>query len=488
MGREKINPEAPELKKYLKELYQTLDTKRGARKTGVTNDYFVKIINNEVLPEYNLLEEVIVYAGGNMEKVRKIAHKNPQLAYKYWENLFPEAQPINKLGLIISEIIEDKDANRRDLRKELDLAQSYLSNIENCKITVSYQMLCKFADYFKMEPLDILYKLLSASNYEENRKKFRDIICTAREIRGWDIEKASARLKINPNKLLKIEQGLSKITQINLFNFVSTYELDYNEVLLLCYNGRILNKLLPDINDYFVSTKAGGVRKNSESSLEDYLYNLCKYKYISVNSGKAKVKIESHTAISLLFLVLTNKGSVGRYENQIYYYLNNIFEKGNIAEKLITEFCDEINKIGIGKFFDKCRKAHRYTYQELEIYSGYSRSYITNRISSGNFNNIETCDKLFPLVGIPVCVGYESVCSDRGTKALGNEKASEISIDEILDGMKTSLIWTFWREVIPQEVIRTFFDIIVDEEESCFAKYEKILKLQIPEKYNKYKV
>lgn len=483
MGKEKISPEVPELKKYLQKLYTNLDLRMGARKTGMTNEYFKKIINNEVLPEFSLLKEVVLYADGDMERVKKMALKNPQMAYKYWGDFFPEAQPISKIGLIISEIIEEKQINRRDLRKEIGIAQSYLSSLENCKLTISYTMMCKFAHYFKIEPIEMIFRLLSATDYVELRDKFRNIIKKAREKNGWDIEEASARLKISTSKLSKIEDGVSKITESNLCSFVGTYKLDYNEMLVLCYKGRILNKLLPDINDYFVSSKAGELKKISEMSLEKHLFDLCKYKYISYGEENNKKKIETHTLITLLFLVLSNDMSKEKYHNQICYYLNNLEKKGNIANSLISEFSNDLDELGMGKFYEKCRKIYKFSYQELEVFSGFSRSYITAKINTGEFNNCKTCDRLLPLVGIPVCVGYESICEKISLELSDIEKHNDISVASIIEEMKTSLIWTFWRENIPIKVLKEFFDIVFNKELDTFTKYNMFKSLDIPEKY-----
>lgn len=74
------------------------------------------------------------------------------------------------IGLAIKSIRSIYDMRSKELAQNLDISPSYLSEIETGRKTISFQLLTKFSQYFKLKPSTVILIAESITEMKETNE------------------------------------------------------------------------------------------------------------------------------------------------------------------------------------------------------------------------------------------------------------------------------------------------------------------------------
>ena len=310
-------------------------------------------------------------------------------------------------------------------------------------------MLCIICNVINLKPETFLeeykHSRLQSYSYE-----FSETLSSARKVLSLSKVEAAQKCNLSAKRYEKIESGN-----------VSVYG---SELSLISVALHVPYSCLEDLSD-----KAGTFRKVSttkvkKKKLYDLFAILSEYKYIDTE----KEKIESHTLIVLLLLILHNED--GRYEADILYYLNNIYEPGNLALKLHNPFDKGFSETEI---LDRVRALQGYTYASLASRIGISSSALFEFLTGVSRPFLRNCIAVSDVLDVSVTLGLEHMVKSFEPK----EGMTEVV--DVFATINSSIEWTYHEDrTFASETISKMLEIILSNEDTI-TKYELIENLGI---------
>lgn len=436
------------------------------------------------LPKEKVLISFLSKYNGSLNDIRDIAETDIDVLYKYWNILYPNSCPKEKIGMEIRDIIESEKYNRNEICQKTGISKPAQSAIENCSVKLTIANLKKYAAYFNMEPNEIMNRLTVASPAREAREKFGLNLMLARFNQEISIEEISSKLNIPPNKYEKIEQGCSRLTVDTLFDICDLLSISFQEMVDLASTA---NLTFRDINDSSqkVKQKATTLKSSNKKngSLTALFSELSAYDYILNGTTKATTQ----TILTLCYLIFIGKVKTARRNtSEIVHYLIHITDEGNISETYVklAGLNTSTYTNTIGEIYEEQREKLKMTYNDLSLISGCPRAHIFEKVVKNHFPNPYYTDSIFSAVELSPAIGIEDHIRAEHTKNHTDQKVC-ITIDEIQKKIIQKNEWFLWKEPIKAKELCKMFFILLSQDETG-SKYRKIARLNLPQTFRKY--
>lgn len=435
------------------------------------------------LPKEKILRSFLDKYNGSLDDIRDIAETDIDVLYKFWNILYPNAYPKEKIGMEIRDIIEQGKYNRKDISQKTGISKPAQSAIENCSVKLTNVNLKKYAAYFNMEPKEILTRLITPSPEKEAREKFCLNLKLARFNQELTIDEIADKLNVQPLKYEKIEQGYSRLTVDTLFDICDLLSISFQEMVDL---ASVANLTFRDMNNSSPKIKPRAtVQSNTRKSgsLTAFFSELSEYDYIQHGS----IKASSQTVLTICYLIFVGKiKTIKKNTAEIVYYLTHITDEGNISESYVklAGLNTSTYSNTIGEIYEEQREKLKMTYNDISLISGCSRTHVFEKVAKNSFPNPYYTECMFSAIGLSPAIGIESQIREEHKKNHTDQKIY-ISVDEIQKKIMQKNEWLLWKEPIMTKDLCKMFDILLSSDETGL-KYRKISRLNLPQSFRKY--
>lgn len=478
IGREESKKIAGE---YVKSLVENKKVSDICHETGFYRILAVKMKEGTAYPTVEQMKQIIeYYSMGNTDGLYRLSKNSPELLMRYWEIFFPECENCTKLGFIVKKKMTEKKASQEDILKSTGLYQSTLSAILNGRSPMSSDVLIKMSDFLGVSPLSILEELKNSEGYKERNEVLTTFKNRRSELNLTEDDVAKA-CGISKTKYRKIEAGLVMIPKRTMQKIVNLYGLDYRKTVELAIKGKIsYAELYTSKTDcsVFCNEKKTDLLEGREKRLERAIAHIICYGKIEHNG----VKVNSHTLITFLLLVLLGSPSWSDI-GEIWYYLTNIQKGGNISRKLAG--LSDGDAVSYSELFETARKRLGFSVNDIITISGVSKSCVYSSIKNNGFNDLTAMYKIHFILGIPYSYGIENYLSRLTSKQLYDidypilSQRSSISLDKIYDYMKNTLTWTFAGNAVSLDDIYNILKMPFVSGKQKIEKFKEITDMNI---------
>ena len=480
-----VKEDYSQIGEYISRIYpKDVDFVNLGRETRLSYIYIIKIFKGEVCPAYSILEELVKKAGKTPEDIKEEANSNSIILFKYWGNLYPNAQPLKNLNIILRNEINERNINRKELSLKTGIHLNNIYAMEVGTSSISYTKFKKICDYMKVDPCDIIKKLLD-DVYKEKNLYLSKVLIAKRKEKGWTSEKASEFLGIPYKKYLNLEQGAGRLANKYIMRIVSEYNLNYEDFVKNLYENNLLRSPLPNLSDYKLNninnqkSSKFTISEIKEGRLDVFLeYLMLSYEKIRANQEKLRASTyKTNTVLTTLYLILTNQTNTKEvHKSEIIYYLKNIKNSELVCDGLIKESGLSLKDNSIEEIFDYYKDYYLYSYTELEILTSYSRSAINQLYRSGEFKSPNVVDKLYGLLGIPSSVGYEYIFRKRKAD-IKRKNQGYLRLEQLIEELTGRQEWNFYGEIIKGDYLGKLFKVILNDGIKPAEKYLEIERI-----------
>ena len=408
------------------------------------------IFEEGALPSnYLLFKNVCSMINLSDKDLKKLETSDPVYIFTYWDELYPKAPSSDYFGVYLKTLYEEKGFTRQDIIKATGKTPACLSQIFNGKTKLTYPTLSSVLDIIGVTPEEFLdgYK---TSSFESYSYQFSELLYKSRKALGMSKKDVADYCNINPKRYEKIESGS-----------VSVFKGELSKI------SEILELPLKNLESY--ADRAGILGERSQApkaktKLWDLLAILSSYKYIDTDTDK----VEGHTLVVLLFLILLNKED--KYRSYLMYYLNELYSSENLARKLyFPSNREDLDFTGVLNMY---REAEGYTYATLSKVSGVSSAAIYDFLSGRSIPYIKTITSICDYLNAPLPLALEYIVGD------DEPSRDTAELVDVYATINSSLLWTYEDIELSSDTVAEIFHIIFSKD-NALGKYLRLSSLNL---------
>lgn len=410
--------------------------------------------------DYDLLVSLIEILGGDVSDLDEFKKSDPAFIFIYWNNIYPELCSLKYLGYCLKELcINQKNLSYEQIAKLTSSSTPHVSRIFTCETSVTYNTFSKYCSALEMTELEVL------SYYAENNQKYDEIKQNSdfcgylKELRSslkLNVTEAASLCMLTVEDYNLIESGNRKLSETEIQNIAFGFKVPSDKLLTLAQNSKLYNK--SGNKKYTVRLREG--KKN----LFTLLGIIDNYQYISVGDSK----IESHTFITLVMLILLNKTS-NTYITDILYYLNNLREEGNLALKYYNN--PEFQDMSCIEILNCQRERLGISYQKVAECAGMAQSSVFHFFKWDSLSYIHNVAAISKVIGMSPMLAFEQMVE--------NDKPDKetASFNDIIATVRDGKVWSFNNDLYSPDTISAIINIILtlDSKYTALAKYDDII-------------
>ena len=443
-----------EVHRLLKSQYKKsgLTYRKIATKSYQSEESITLLIDEGALPaSYKVFLRVCNVLNVPEKELNKLKKSDTAFLFSYWDEIKPKAPTSKHFGKFLMTKYMEKGFSRQEIIELTGKTPAALSMIFNNKAALTWPMLCDICSVIELNPADFLSEY-ERSNLQSYSFEFTDVLVTARKSQNLTKQEMAEKCGLSFKRYEKIESGV-----------ITVYD---NELSLI---SPILKVPYTTLETY---AKRAGIFSTIHSTrvkrkkLYDLLTEVSEYKYIDTELDK----IESHTLIVLVLMLLHNKDE--RYKPDILYYLNHLYISGNLALQLHSPSEEtQITEVGV---LEVLRESQGYTYASLAEESGISGAALFEFLNGRSTPYIKNLITLSKVLGASITLSFEYIARGSGPK---KEMAEAKDFFATLDSAKE---WEYNDVMIPSEDLIDLFETIFSNT-SSLKRYKKLKEsVQLP--------
>ena len=423
-----------------------------------------KTINNllerDYLPTYySYFKRICNTLEVEEEKIAEWGETDPAFLYSYFDELRPDAPDIDKIGILIRE--KDRDYTIYDVAEGTGLQLSSISRLEYLINAISYESFLKFCDFYKVKPIDFLNEFASYPDSVKATELIPGYISNGLEAAEIPMEDAAEILGYSEERFQKLFYGKTKYFIDDLEKFAIYLGLSAET-----FNNIIQRAYLCGYSAPLKEASKTGVLPEGERRVTELSNILLQYKTVS----DRKFVVETHTLLTLIYLILFSKNS-DKYRMEIMYYIEHLTDSGELYKNVVN-IEDEWAEFDGIQIFDEVRKMRGISHRQLGNMIGSSNSH-TIKICTKNIRMIpERIEKISEAVQLSPTVLLEGYLENK------EAEKEEASIWDVVATIQATVVWNLDGETVSTNTLADICRILYNRKLSAKQKYNEIKKLK----------
>lgn len=438
---------SPKVQKYMQQAYKksNLTYREIAYKTLQPENSIEMIFEEGAIPSnYQLFVRVSELVKLSDKKLEELRTKDYPFIFTYWDILKPEAPSSSYFGRFLKNKYEEKGFTRQQIIELSGKTPGGLSLIFNGKAALSWPTLSLVLDIIKVTPKDFLEEF-EKTGFQSYSYQFFQTIEDARQEKGLSKKDTATACNMTLKRYEKVSSGNGSVLMSELNELSESLDIPLNRLTFYAKRAGILVKKSIPVSD---------------KKIWKLFSILSSYEYIDSDT----YKLESHTLVVLLILILINKKH--KYRAQIMYYLNNLLQSGNLALILYSPEGEGMTNIELINYY---KDVQGYTYAQISQELDISGAAIFEFLGGRSIPHISTITAVCDFLDVPVSVALEYISES------GSAKGTRELVD-IFATIDTAVKWTYEDKSYSAEKVRNIFEIIYSKN-SAYNKYNQLVKI-----------
>lgn len=473
-------PVSEKLKVFVLSLIKDDEDKEVIGKTDLYYSDLQLLRNKGIIPEYGKVKSLFTVYGQPEEKLLELAKEDGCLLYTYWEDLEPKAEPKLALGCIIRMMLEDKKQDVSEFLEYINITYPRYLKMANGRKLEPYETIEKSAEFFRLTPCELIYKLKEKNPRLEVTKKIGRMFLEEREKMGFTQEKVAEILGLPVENYNSLENGWSKTSEAFIEKICKFYNLRFYSVIKMCVVSGICASQAYEKN--------GMIKTETDlPNLEKVLLKIAENKNILIE--ETGVTIEAHTFVTLVFLILTGcLQTKGGNKADVLYYLKNLHKSGNLSLNIINSAMEDENKPTITNetnAVDVIRnrmKRLNISFHEIAFLMGFTAGYMYTKTVNSSYSSILMIDDVYKILGLPTSYGIEDFIRRKNLNKNLLSLNPCISLKEVINEISKYNVWSIWKGEITSNEVESIFTEILSQNNST-KKYRNLTRLNLPQEF-----